>query len=165
MRIVLDSDALIKLAKVSAISLVAESFTCFISEEVFREVVVEGKKRRYRDALTVEELVRKGLIKVAKHTVDERALRIAHGLDPGEATCLHLFFNLNADLIVSDDHEFAERMAEGNVPYLTVSLLILFMAERGMIKKEEAIRYLNSMRGLVPRKELEYVLGRLGAHA
>jgi len=45
MRIVLDSDALIKLAKVSAISLVAESFTYFISEEVFREVVVEGKKR------------------------------------------------------------------------------------------------------------------------
>ncbi|RLE81049.1 MAG: hypothetical protein DRJ36_01680 [Thermoprotei archaeon] len=64
MLLVFDASALIKLAKSSILGDVVRSFRCVISEVVFNEVVVEGKRRGYSDALLIEKLVNADVIKV-----------------------------------------------------------------------------------------------------
>jgi predicted nucleic acid-binding protein len=80
--------------------------SCFISDEVYEEVVTKGKERLYEDAFIVEEFCEKNVLKVRKAEENERAEAILGGkreLGLGEKTTLHLFFTLNADAIISDD--------------------------------------------------------------
>ncbi|RLE49834.1 MAG: hypothetical protein DRJ33_07895 [Candidatus Methanomethylicota archaeon] len=145
----LDCDALIILAKISLMQKVAERFECVISEDVYEEVVVEGKRKGYSDALTVEELVKRGLIKVLPVTPDRRALDITTGLGKGERTTLSLFFNVEADFVVTDDTRFLSRLIRAGVNHLDSATVIVLMFKLGFLTKSEALRALTSLRPLI----------------
>ncbi len=63
---VLDSDGLIKLVKSSIIEQLLKRFSCFISSEVYEEVVIRGKEKLYEDAFIIEKHVRADILKVMK---------------------------------------------------------------------------------------------------
>jgi len=63
-KFVIDSDALIKLTKTGLLEQVCRHYNCAITSEVKEESVDEGKKRFYKDALKIEELIGKKLLKV-----------------------------------------------------------------------------------------------------
>jgi hypothetical protein len=57
MKILLDADASIKLAKISIIETFAAGFEVIITAEVYGEQVTAGLKRNYPDAKKMEKLV------------------------------------------------------------------------------------------------------------
>ena len=146
--LVFDSDALIKLAKISIIHKITKKFKCIISEKVFKEVVIEGKKRGYKDAFIVENLVVQGLVSVVRHVPDSRALTITRNLGEGEKATLSLFFNLNARFLVSDDERFLSRI-RGHVRYLTSAAIIVRLFKLGFIAKSEALQALNNLKPFI----------------
>lgn len=145
---VLDSDGLIKLIKSSIAEVFLEKFSCFISQDVYEEVVVRGKEGLYEDAFAAEALIAKGKLKV-KEVEEERAAKILTGreeLGKGERSSLHLFFGLTADAIITDDKAFIKILSESNVPFIIPSDVIASLARLRLISEEQAMKALNSLR-------------------
>ncbi len=57
MKILLDTDASIKLTKISIIEIVASGFDVILTEQVYKEQVTAGMKRNLPDAKRMEKLV------------------------------------------------------------------------------------------------------------
>lgn len=82
--LILDSTPLIYLAKAGVLEFIRElPERVFISQEVYREVVEEGKKKGEVDALVVEGMVKKGTLKV-------KEIRKEHLLEKLRDSPLHL---------------------------------------------------------------------------
>jgi len=159
--LVLDSDGLIKLVKSSIVEHLLRRFLCFISSEVYEEVVTKGKVRLYEDAFTVEALVNRSVLKVTKAEESERAKAVLTGkeeLGSGEKTTLHLFFSLKADAIVSDDKAFLEVLEENDVPFIIPSEVIARFVEIKAISREGGLRSLNMLKPYI--KEENYLAAK-----
>ena len=106
--IVLDSDALIKLTKAGCLGKILGTIDCFISNKVYEETVINGMKRFYEGAFQIDGLVREGKLKIEEIRNNEMAQNILEGskLGKGESSTPHLFFNMNASAIISDDKAF-----------------------------------------------------------
>jgi hypothetical protein len=64
MRILLDTDASIKLTKINLIEIVASGFDVILTEQVYKEQVIAGLKKNLPDAKIMEKLVLEGKITV-----------------------------------------------------------------------------------------------------
>lgn len=152
---VLDSDGLIKLIKANIIEVLLKNFSCFISKEVYKEVVIEGKKRLYEDAFTIESLVKKGMLKVKEVKEDKKAFKILKDvfeLGKGEKSTLYLFFNLKADAIISDDNAFLNILKANSIPFIIPSDIISRLVELKIIDKESGIKALNAIEYYIRRE-------------
>jgi len=152
---VLDSDGLIKLVKSSIVEHVLRRFSCFISSEVYEEVVTKGEVRLYEDSFTVEALVKKKMLKVRRAEESERAKAVLRGkeeLGLGEKTTLHLFFSLKADATISDDKAFLKVLKENNIPFIILSEVIARFAEIKAISREEGLRSLNMLKPYINKE-------------
>ncbi|MCK4444799.1 MAG: hypothetical protein KAW09_09660 [Thermoplasmata archaeon] len=81
MRAVSDATPLIFLAKIGRLNLLEEIFeTVLISEEVFSEVVVEGKEKGHHDAYLVEEFIERGFVLIKQVAIEKlRDMPIGRG--------------------------------------------------------------------------------------
>ena len=152
---VLDSDGLIKLVKSSIVEHLLRRFSCFISSEVYEEVVTKGEVRLYEDAFTVEALIEKNLLKVRRAEESERAKAVLRGkeeLGLGEKTTLHLFFSLKADAAISDDKAFLKVLKENNIPFIIPSEVIPRFVKTKVISKEEGLRSLNMLKSYINKE-------------
>jgi len=149
---VLDSDGLIKLVKSSIVERLLRRFSCFVSSEVYEEVVTKGEVRLYEDAFTVEALVKKNLLEVRRAEESGRAKVVLSGkeeLGLGEKTALNLFFSLEADAIISDDKAFLKVLKENNIPFIIPSEVIARFVKMKVISKEEGLRSLNMLKSYI----------------
>jgi len=149
---VLDSDGLIKLVKSSIVERLLRRFSCFVSSEVYEEVVTKGEVRLYEDAFTVEAPVEKNLLEVRRAEESGRAKAVLRGkeeLGLGEKTALHLCFSLEADAIISDDKAFLKVLKENNVPFIIPSEVIARFVKMKVISKEEGLRSLNMLKSYI----------------
>ncbi len=144
---VLDSDGLIKLVKSSIVEHLLRRFSCFISSEVYEEVVTKGEVRLYEDSFTVEALVKKNMLKVRRAEESERAKAVL-----SEKTTLHLFFSLKADATISDDKAFLKVLKENNIPFIIPSEVIARFAETKAISREEGLRSLNMLKPYINKE-------------
>jgi len=152
---VLDSDGLIKLVKASIIEALLKDFSCFISKEVYEEVVMEGKKRLYEDSFAIESLVGKKMLKVKEIKKDKKASKILKDifeLGKGERSTLYLFFNLKADAIISDDNAFLKVLKANKIPFIIPSDIISRLVELKLINKELGIKALNAIEHYIRRE-------------
>jgi len=97
-KLIFDSDALIKLIKTRLPKMVFKGFKTFITNEVYEECVIGGKKAFFEDAFVIESLVKEGLIKkiqTRKSPEIENLLRHER-FGKGEESVLHLYGNINA---------------------------------------------------------------------
>jgi len=163
--IILDADGLIKLSKIGLVPLLAKSYSCIITKEVFKETVEKGKKHFYEDAFILEDYVNRGIVKVvaAKPVFKaKKLLQEVHSLGEGEKSTLCLFYTQNALAIVSDDVAFLNLLNRHNIPYLTPANLILRLVELKKISKQEGLTALKKLRPYIRssiyklvKKELE----------
>lgn len=152
---VLDADGLIKLAKSSVIKRLLQRFSCFISDKVYEEVVVKGKRRLYEDAFIIEDLVKSRMLKVKETKENPEANLILHGkpqLGVGERSTLHLFFNLKAKAVISDDKAFLKVLSKHNIPFITPSNIIVSFVELGIMTRKEGLRCLNILKPYVSKE-------------
>jgi len=69
----------------------------------------------------------------------------------GEAQVLMLYDGFSA--ISSDDGKFLNLLENLNIPYLTPTAIIVYLLKRGVVKKEEAKRYIENLRDMVSDEE------------
>jgi len=143
--IVFDSDGLIKLTKAGIHEKVVEYFICSITKEVYDETVVKGMERFYDDAFQIDGLIKKGKIMVKNIENSEKATNILKGssLGRGETSSLHLYFNLNAEAIISDDRVFLSVLQQNNVAFITPADLIVRSFELRILSKDESLNALD----------------------
>lgn len=123
MKIVMDSDALIKLTKSGAKELITENFDVTIPERVYEETVTEAAA--YPDAQEIDRNVEARRIEVKKTSHTER----------GEMAVLDLFLRGGYDLLVSDDNRFLKHLAADGIPYLTPPFLIIYLLHKKILLK------------------------------
>lgn len=92
LRVVLDSDGLIKLAKAGALERVLEAWTCIVPRAVYVETVERGLEAAYPDAQAIRPVLPSAAIRPpARHPRAVALLKGKRGLGPGEQGALYLF--------------------------------------------------------------------------
>lgn len=149
-RVVLDSDGLIKLAKVGILEVVVGAWTCLIPQAVWAETVERGMKAAYPDALAIHEALGRSTVQPASRHPRAAAL-LAHkrGLGRGEQEALHLFFAARADAIISDDIAFLTVLGHAGVRYLPPALVLVQLARERHLELRAALEGLEQMRPFV----------------
>ncbi|PKP56862.1 MAG: hypothetical protein CVT89_05450 [Candidatus Altiarchaeales archaeon HGW-Altiarchaeales-2] len=156
-KLIFDSDGLIKLTKSGVIEVILVKFECFISEEVCKESVIDGMDRLYEDAFLIDSFIERKLLTVKKFNEDENAKNImkeTKSIGMGERSTLHLFFNLGASAIVSDDYTFLKLLPKNKIPFIIPTDLIAELAVLNILTKESALSALEKIKPWV--KENNY---------
>ncbi|MGV8174702.1 MAG: hypothetical protein ACP5OU_03275 [Methanothrix sp.] len=141
MKIVMDSDALIKLTKSGAKELITENFDVTIPERVYEETVTEAAA--YPDAQEIDRNVEARRIEVKKTSHTER----------GEMAVLDLFLRGGYDLLVSDDNRFLKHLAADGIPYLTPPFLIIYLLHKKILLKLYAEKYIDNLKMYISEEE------------
>lgn len=149
-KVVMDSDCLVKLTKGGAKEAVVRTMEVHIPAVVKKEVVDEGKKRGYQDSLIVEENINNKGLRVVKH----------HQKNPmtvpsvkGEEEVLSLYLNGGYDAVASDDRRFLKRLEAANIPFLTPAACVIYLYRNGNIKKSDIVDILEKMRPFISTEE------------
>lgn len=147
MKLVMDSDSLIKLTKAGAKEIVLNNIEVFIPPLVMNETT--ENKDRFPDALKIHENINIGLLKV-KNPPNSSFIK-SLGIKGGEAQVLMLHDSSSA--ISSDDAKFLKILENLNIPYLTPASVIVFLLKKGAIKKDESRKLLGNLKELVSDEE------------
>ncbi len=156
-KIVLDSDSLIKLAKITVLETLTKSASCIIPYEVYNETVLEGKKNLYEDADLVEELVKKGSIK--KINVKSKEIQ---GLGKGESAVYSLRIHKKIDFIVSDDKKFLDFITQEKISFIVTSQIVVALYKNKKINKEKAMQSISKLKKMISKEAYEDALKSLG---
>lgn len=159
MRLVLDTDALVKLTLAGAKEALVRAFEVLIPEAVYREAVVEGKAHGYEDALVLERNVQVGRIGVAGAGNEPAA---AEDVLPagGEREIYRLYQTVRARgggraFIVSDDQRLLHRLALLGIRAITPGAVLVLAARQGAAGVAEATGWLEAMRRTISPAEYE----------
>ncbi|MCS7240992.1 MAG: hypothetical protein NZ651_07100 [Candidatus Bipolaricaulota bacterium] len=149
MRVVLDSDGLIKLYKAGILEKILDLWEVLVPAAVYEETVQRGIEEAYPEAEALGRLI-VGRVRVPpKDPRAQRILRTARSLGRGERETLHLFFAEGAEGIVSDDRAFLGFLRRHALPGLPPALAVARLVEEERLNKKEALAALERMRGLV----------------
>ena len=141
MKIVMDSDALIKLTKSGAKGLITENFDVTIPDRVYEETVTQAAA--YPDSQEIDRNVEAGRIEVKKTSATER----------GEMAVLNLFKRGGYDLLVSDDNRFLKHLAADGIPYLTPPFLIIYLLHKKILSRLYAEKYIDNLKMYISEDE------------
>lgn len=155
-KIVFDSDGLIKLIRSGIFTKLNQK--CIISEQVYEETVIEGKKRLYEDAFEIEHLVKEENIIVKK----VNKLLEMEGLGKGELSAYALFNKIKADAIVSDDKRFLRLLDEEKIPFIIPTEIIVALVETKKLKNKEGLEAIIKIKELVSKESYESAINALG---
>ncbi|MBE9593163.1 MAG: hypothetical protein IMF19_06755 [Proteobacteria bacterium] len=72
-------------------------------------------------------------------------------LGKGESSTLHLFFNMNASAIISDDKAFLNILHQNNIPFIIPTDLIVRLYELKIITMEEFMKALDMIKPYVSK--------------
>jgi hypothetical protein len=134
MKIVVDSDVLIKLTKTGSKEVVVGLLDIVIPKRVYEETVLESKG--CLDANKIQENINEGNVQVNGLSAHNK----------GEIEALKLYRSGGFELIVSDDRKFLNYLERNDIPYLTSSSLIVYLLHKNGISKEETIRYIDNLK-------------------
>lgn len=153
-KFILDSDALIKLAKSEMLDKLCNCYKCITTNEVKTECVEEGKKRLHKDALKIEECINKGLLKVAGV---KKVAKTMENLGKGEMSTVQLYFQEKNSKIVTDDSAFIKYLEENNIRFSLPADLILLMKTSNKIDAKSALKYFENIRQFIKEEVYEDV--------
>lgn len=156
MRIVMDSDCLVKLTKSGTKEAIVLAMEIHIPPLVKKETVDEAKERGYQDAFTIEENINKKALHV---TEPKRKKPSAISATKGEADVVSLYMAGNYDAIASDDQRFLKRLEAVNIPYLTPTACLVYLYKNKRVEKSAAVEMLESLKPLISREE--YTIAKL----
>lgn len=153
---ILDTDALIKLAKAMILPVLADRTKCVVPSQVYNEVL-KGKENMYEDAFIVEELIKRGKIK----TVSVKEIPTM-SLGKGESAALALFQRIKADAIISDDRKFLTVLEGKDIPFIIPTDVIAILAINRKISKQEANKALKRIQSIVRKENYQKAMEMIG---
>lgn len=169
---VADSGPLMWLAEAGRVGLLKALFEeVVVPSEVYREVVSEGLRLGFSDALAVEEAVKEGWIKVKALDEEERelSLRLAEGareIHVGEAQAMALARGLGAVLLMDEScgRALAEALGVETRGTLYVVLRALRLGLLGGSEAKETVTILVAKGMRLDPRLLSRVLNEIDSH-
>lgn len=134
MKIVMDSDVLIKLTKIGSKEIVGSHLDLSIPRKVSEETAMAS--RSLADAKLIQRNINEGIIHVSESFSHER----------GEVEALNLYRSGGFELIASDDKRFLNYLERNNIPFLTSSSLLVYLLYKNKLSKNDTIKYINNLR-------------------
>jgi predicted nucleic acid-binding protein len=145
-KLLLDSDALIKLTKAGLLEDVCRHYNCIITTEVKNEAVDEGKRRLHQDALKIEYLINKKSLKIKD---SKKSRKTKENLGKGEMSTASLYFEEKNRVIITDDSAFIKYLEENGMRFSIPADLVLLMKVENKIDRKTALIYLEKMRDFI----------------
>ncbi|MSQ15286.1 MAG: hypothetical protein EXR50_05435 [Dehalococcoidia bacterium] len=142
MRLLLDADGIIKLYRAGVLTLVVSEFSCVIPQSVYDEVVTKGKAHLHQDAEAIETIITGNVMVTPAQQHEQQD----SGLGAGELGILGLLLHERNAIVVSDDRRFLAVLATQGTPFLTPADLLVVLARRGTLTKDEAMEALDGLR-------------------
>ncbi len=143
MKIVVDSDALIKITKAGLKELIVNNLEVAIPRKVYEETVEIPKTKGFPDALEIEKNVSTGRISVKETSKGEK----------GEHEVVNLYQSGDYSAVVSDDRKFLKQLDRMGIPYLTPASIIVYLFYRKILTRDEAIAYIEGLRKYISDEE------------
>jgi hypothetical protein len=155
MKLVIDSDSLIKLTNAGAKEKVLSNIEVYIPPMVMSETTQH--KDKFIDALIIHENIEKGLLKVKNPSQSSFVKSL--GIKSGEAQVLMLHEKTFA--ISSDDAKFLNILENLNIPYLTPASVIVFLLKKGAISRDESIKFLENLKEFISDEEFHLAMDKV----
>ena len=132
-----NSTVLIYLAKIGKLTLLKELFReVLIPEEVFKEVVINGKEQQQPDAFAVEMAIEEGWIRLMDiEPLDELD---KFGIDSVEAEAISLARSLGASVLLDQTHARIAAKTLGLKPKGTIFILLAALHKKLLTYEEYA---------------------------
>lgn len=155
MKVVMDSDSLIKLTRARAKEIVVKNIDVYIPPKVFEETVTIPKKEGFPDAFLIEENLDKGFVNIKTYKEDQHIEEMVNdlGMGYGESDVFRLYRSGGFDAISSDDRRFLMIVDALDIPYLTPTALIIYLFNEKILTKDDARLYLNNLKEMVSYEE------------
>lgn len=145
MKILMDSDCLIKLTKAGLKEEVCKQFEVTIPYAVKKEVVDIGKSKGLPDAELVEKNIENDFIHI---TGKGSSVHLK-----GDQALIEIFKRGQYDLIATDDAKLTRLLKSIAIPYILPGLLICFLFQRGFVNKATALNWLEKLSDLISEDE------------
>lgn len=133
--VVADASSLILLAKCSVLLDYSRRVDLQIPRESFEEVASASLVRRYADAARVAGLAKDGSIRVVEGT---SSLDLPRVLGRGEAAAIRLWFDADADLVLSDDGRAIRTCRIMKIPFTSSPPVVVDLCRTGAISLTKA---------------------------
>lgn len=150
MIVVKDAMVLIHMAKITLLQASCSYFqSVLIPSLVYEEVVVRGRKEGFPDAVLIEELVEERNINV-KEVEKTELLTRAHqfNIQEGEAEAVALYWQENADYLVTDDDNVRKKEEILELQLLSTPSLLLHLYGEHEISKAKFHRAIDTLRDI-----------------
>lgn len=139
MLVVKDAMVLIHLSKLTLLKKSCEFIgEVLIPKLVYKETVETGKEAKRADAVLIREVVESELIKV-KEVGDKELIKRAEefNIQSGEAEAVALYWEVNADLLATDDDNVRSKKEVLDLRLIGTPVLILKLYGEGEIGEEK----------------------------
>ena len=154
-KLLFDSDALIKVTKAGFLEHVTTTFNVYITDDVYNEVVEEGKKRLYYDAEKIKNIIDNKKIYLIKNYSHIKRTEPKQSFGRGE---ISVFQAYNKDyVIVSDDLSFVLYLNKESIKNISSAHLLIALVKKGNITKEKAYYHLEKLKPLIRKEIFELV--------
>ena len=154
-KFLVDSDALIKISKAEFLDAVTENFDVFITEEIYEETIIEGKKGFYHDADDIERLIQNSKIKILKGGHYKKKEKSKPGFGRGELSILQAY--KKDSLIVTDDLSFTSYMQKERIKSISSAHLLLALVKKDKMDKDKAYYHLERLKPFIRKDVYELV--------
>jgi len=149
MKILMDSDCLIKLTKAGLKEDICQHYEVVIPVIVKKEVVDAGKSKGVSDAEVIDKNLQKGIIQV----IGKESLTHMKG----DQALIELYKRGQHHAIATDDGKLIRFLRSTGIPYILPGLLIYSLFRRNIISKEKGMKWLKELSALISEDEFSMV--------
>ncbi len=144
----MDADCLIKLTKAGLKELVVTHDDIIIPEVVKKEVVEAGKDKGLADASLVEKNIQAKRIHIIKGS---------HSHGTGDEALIEAFAAGDYDAVATDDRKLIRILRAANVAFVVPGVILYSLKERGLVRREVALRSLDQLANFISEDEYSTV--------
>lgn len=148
MKILMDSDCLIKLTKGGIKEVICRHYKIFIPKVVKKEIVDAGKIKGHPDAHIVDKNITTGAVRVTKESSDQTK---------GDQALVEIFNNGKYDMLATDDIKLTRLLKSAAIPFILPGLLIYSLRQRGIIRRDKALSCLDRISAFISEDEYSTV--------
>ena len=149
MKILMDSDCLIKITKAGLKDLIGRRYQIFIPDIVQKEVVTAGKEKGCEDALIVEKNIKANIINVSESQSNFKN---------GDDALVDQFRKSDYDVAATDDAKLIRRLIANDISFILPALIIFKLFTDKQIDRASFSKAMDKLAPFISKDEYSTVM-------